>query len=153
MPRKRLLRMAGMVLAAACAAGFADLLPDKVAEVSRSVEEIRGKRFSRPVPASEIDAAVTRRVLGAQVLQALPSPADEVFRSFAAIGLIEDSPKLLDSLLDFYGSQVVAFYDPDSRRFFVVKGTEALVGADSEELGRGLIFSHELMHALQDEQI
>lgn len=153
MPRKRLLRMAGVLLAAAGVAGFADLLPDKVAEVSRSVEEVRGRRFSRSVPASEIDAAETRRVLRAKLLEALPAPAEEVFRSFAAIGLIEDSPKLLDALLDFYASQVVAFYDPDSRRFFVVQGTEAIIGADSEELGRGLIFSHELMHALQDEHI
>ena len=153
MPQKRLLRAVGVLAAAGILSGFSDLLPDKVAEVSRSVEEIRGKRFSRSVPASEIDAAEARRVLRTKILEALPAPVEEVFRSFAAIGLIEDSPKLLDTLLDFYGSQVVAFYDPDTRRFFVVKGTEALVGADSEDLGRGLIFSHELTHALQDEHL
>jgi hypothetical protein len=47
----------------------------------------------------------------------------------------------------------VAFYDPDTRRFFVVRGAEALAGADSEDMARGLIFSHELMHALQDEHL
>src|SRR5262245_13959844 len=153
MLRGRRLRAAGIVLAAAGLVGFTDLLPNKLAEVSRQVEEVRGRRFQRAVPASEIDAAEARRVLRAKILEGLPAPPDEAFRSLAAIGLIEDSPKLLDSLLDFYSSQVVAFYDPDPRRFFVVKGAEGLAGADSEDLARGLIFSHELTHALQDENL
>jgi hypothetical protein len=153
MPRKRWLRAAGTVLAAACLAGFADLLPDRMAEVSRSVEEVRGRRFSRSVPASEIDGAEVRRVLREKILEGLPAPPEETFRSLAAIGLIENSPRLLEGLLDFYASQVVAFYDPDTRRFFVVRGAEALAGADSEDMARGLIFSHELMHALQDEHL
>ncbi len=153
MLRKRPLRAAGIALAAGCLAGFADLLPDQMAEVSRSVEEVRGRRFSRAVPASEIDAAEARRVLRAKILEGLPAPPEETFRSLAAVGLIEDSPRLLDALLDFYASQVVAFYDPDPRRFFVVRGAEALAGADSEDLARGLIFSHELTHALQDEHL
>jgi hypothetical protein len=153
MLRNRPLRAAGIALAAACFAGFADLLPDRMAEVSRSVEQIRGRRFSRPVPASEIDATEVRRVLRVKILEGLPAPPEETFRSLAAVGLIEDSPRLLDSLLDFYASQVVAFYDPDPRRFFVVRGAEALAGADSENLAQGLIFSHELTHALQDEHL
>jgi hypothetical protein len=154
MPRKRPLRAAAVLCVAAGALlGFADLVTDRMAEVSRSVEEVRGRRFSRSVPASEIDAAEARRVLRAKILEGLPAPPAETFRTLAAIGLIEDSPKLLDSLLDFYASQVVAFYDPDTRRFFVVRGAEALAGADSEDLARGLIFSHELMHALQDEHL
>ena len=139
--------------AAAGLAGLPDLLPDLMAEVSRSVEEIRGRRFSRPVPASEIDAREVRRVLREKIVEGLPAPPEELFRSLAAIGLIEDSPRLLDALIDFYATQVVAFYDPDTRRFFVVRGAESLAGADSEDLARGLIFSHELTHALQDEHL
>ena len=37
MLRKRLFRAAGIAFLAAAAAGFADLLPDRMAEVSRSV--------------------------------------------------------------------------------------------------------------------
>ena len=167
MPPERPLRAAGeaprairilaavavLGFAAAGLAGLADLLPDRMAEVSRSVEEIRGRRFARPVPASEIDAREVRRVLREKIVEGLPAPPEETFRSLAAIGLIEDSPKLLDALLDFYATQVVAFYDPDTRRFFVVRGAESLAGADSEDLARGLIFSHELTHALQDENL
>jgi hypothetical protein len=47
---------------------------------------------------------------------------------------------------------VIAFYDPEPRRFFVVSGAEASTGAD-EGVAKNLIFSHELMHALQDESL
>ncbi len=145
--------MAGIALAAAAALAAADLLPDRLAQVSRSVEEVRGRRFARAVPASRLEKAEARRVLRGKISEGLPVPVDEYFRSLVAIGLIEDSPRLLDSLVDFYASQVVAFYDPEPRRFYVVEGAEGLAGGDSEDLAQGLIFSHELMHALQDESL
>ncbi len=150
---KRLLPAAGIALAAAVLAGFTDLLPGRMAEVSRSVEEVRGRQFARAVPASEIDKAEARRILRDKIGEGLPAPHEETFRSLAAIGLIEDSPRLLDALVDFYASQVVAFYDPEPRRFFIVEGAEGLAGADSQDLARNLIFSHELTHALQDESL
>ena len=153
MLRKHPARMAGIALAAAAVLVAADLLPDRMTEVSRSVEEVRGRKFTRTVPASRLDKAEARRVLRGKISEGLPVPVEEYFRSLVAIGLIEDSPRLLDSLVDFYASQVVAFYDPDSRRFYVVEGAEGLAGGDSEDLAQGLIFSHELMHALQDESL
>lgn len=153
MLRKWPARLAGIALAAAAVLAGADLLPERMAEVSRSVEEVRGRKFARTVPASRMDKAELRRVLRAKIADGLPAPFDEYFRSLVAVGLIEDAPRLLDSLLDFYTSQVVAFYDPDPRRFFVVDGAEELAGADSEGLAQGLIFSHELTHALQDETL
>ncbi len=151
--RNRPLRAAGIVLAAAAAAGFADLLPDRMAEVSRNVEEVRGRKFQRSVPASEIDRSEARRVLRTKIVEGLPAPPEEAFATLVAVGLIDDAPRLLDTLVDFYASQVVAFYDPEPRRFFVVEGAEELAGAESGELARGLIFSHELTHALQDENL
>ncbi len=153
MLRKRPARLAGIALAAAAALAASDLLPDRMAEVSRSVEEVRGRKFARAVPASRMDKAEARRVLRGKVSEGLPVPVDEYFRSLVALGLIEDTPRLFDSLVDFYASQVVAFYDPEPRRFFVVEGAEGLAGADSEDLAQGLIFSHELTHALQDETL
>jgi len=150
---KKPARMAGILLAAAAVLAAADLLPERMAQVSRSVEEVRGRKFTRAVPASRLDKAEARRVLRGKISEGLPVPVDEYFRSLVAIGLIEDSPRLLDSLVDFYASQVVAFYDPEPRRFYVVEGAEGLAGGDSEDLAQGLIFSHELMHALQDETL
>ena len=38
------------------------------------------------------------------------------------LGLIDETPDLVERLVDFYASQVVAFYDPEPRRFYVVRG-------------------------------
>jgi hypothetical protein len=155
MPRKGLLTAGFLALAASLAPAATDLVPQRVAEVSRQVEQVRGRKFGRPVPATEVDAAEARRILRGKILEALPASPEEYLRSLRVLGLIEDSPGTLDRIVQFYASQVVAFYDPEPRRFFVVKGAESLVagGEETEGLAQGLIYSHELMHALQDETL
>ncbi|MEX0880584.1 MAG: hypothetical protein WEF99_16475 [Thermoanaerobaculia bacterium] len=155
MRRKSPLGAVGALLAAAVLLAAPDLLPDRLAEVSRQVEEVRGRKFLRPVPASEIDPAQARRVLREKIVEGLPAPPDDAFRSLAALGLIDDATGMLDILVDFYASQVVAFYDPQPRRFYVVKGAEGLgeAGEEAGDMAAGLIYSHELTHALQDESL
>src|SRR5215471_13021440 len=149
-------RLAGAGLFALVALGLpaaTDLLPERVADVSRQVEDVRGHKFQRPVPASEIDPAELKRVLRDKIGEALPAPVDDYLRSLAVLGLIDKTPGLLDHLVDFYAQQVIAFYDPEPRRFYVVRGAENQVAesTDLAGLASGLIYSHELMHALQDE--
>jgi hypothetical protein len=155
MPRKGLVTAGFLALAASLSPAATDLVPQRIADVSRQVEEVRGRKFDRPVPATEIDSAEARRILRGKILEALPASADEYLRSLHVLGLIGEAPGTLDRLVDFYASQVVAFYDPEPRRFFVVKGAENLVagGAEMEGLAQGLIYSHELTHALQDETL
>lgn len=155
MLQKRRLGMAGMALSAVLLLGFTDLLPDRIAEFSRKVEQVRGRKFSRSVPASELDKAEVRKILRSKLSEQLPVPADDYFRTLSSLGLIEDRAGLLDVLVDFYASQVIAFYDPQPRRFFVVRGSESLeTGIEGAEgLSQGLIYSHELTHALQDESM
>ncbi len=155
MPQKRLVTAGFLALVASLSPAATDLVPQRVAEVSRQVEEVRGRKFERPVPATEVDPAEARRILRSKILDALPCSAEEYVRSLRVLGLIDESPGTLDRLIDFYASQVVAFYDPEPRRFFVVRGAENLVAgtADMEGLAQGLIYSHELMHALQDETL
>ncbi|HWZ84957.1 MAG TPA: hypothetical protein VN032_02070 [Thermoanaerobaculia bacterium] len=155
MARKHLAGAALFALGAGLLQAATDLLPQRISEVSRQVEEVRGRRFERPVPATEIDPAEARRILRSKILEGLPASAEEYLHSLAILGLIEDGPGSLDRLVDFYASQVVAFYDPEPRRFFVVKGAEGLVAASADMAGvaQNLIYSHELMHALQDESM
>ncbi|MEP6993830.1 MAG: hypothetical protein ABI968_04840 [Acidobacteriota bacterium] len=152
---KRWIHAGGIALFAVLALGFTDLLPDRVAEFSRRVEEVRGRKFGRAVPASEMDKAELRKVLRSKLAEELPVPPEEYFRSLASLGLIDEAPGLLDALVDFYSSQVIAFYDPQPHRFFVVRGSEALEGEGeaAQGMAQGLIFSHELTHALQDETL
>jgi hypothetical protein len=155
MDRKRLVGAALFALGAGLLQAAGDLVPGRISEVSRQVEEVRGRKFERPVPATEIDAAEAKRVLRSKILEALPASPGEYLHSLAVLGLIEDGPQALDRLVDFYASQVVAFYDPAPRRFFVVQGAEGQVSGAAEMAGlaQGLIYSHELMHALQDETL
>ena len=146
---------AGALLAAAVLFAAPELLPDTVAEFTRQVEEVRGRKFSRPVPAFEIELAEARRVLREKIVEGLPAAPDDTFRSLAAVGLIDDPARMLDILVDFYTSQVVAFYDPQPHRFYVVKGAAGLgeAGTEAGDMASGLIYSHELTHALQDETL
>ena len=149
--------------------GATALLPARVAEVAREVEKVRGRRFERAVPASEIDAAELKRVLRAKVAESFPASPEDTLRTLVALGLIEETPNLLERLVDFYASQVIAFYDPEPRRFYVVRGAETALQkenakdeedaegiagmADAAGMSEKLIFAHELTHALQDESL
>src|SRR5215831_17651119 len=146
MRRKLRLGAAGAGLSALLLLGFTDYLPDRIAEYSRKVEQVRGRKFNRAVPASELDKTELRRVLRSKLSEQLPVPAEDYFRTLASLGLIEEQPGLLDTLIDFYASQVIAFYDPQPRRFFVIRGGESAADGleGGEGMAEGLIFSHEL---------
>ncbi|MGH9315808.1 MAG: hypothetical protein ACRD1P_01685 [Thermoanaerobaculia bacterium] len=150
--------LAALAIAAVLALGATQLLPARVAEVARSVEEVRGRRFEKPVPASEIETPELKRILRSKIAESLPASPEDTVRTLVAFGLIEDTPNLVDRLVEFYASQVIAFYDPQTRRFYIVHGAEKTLQAASAEGGEGmsgiaerLIFAHELTHALQDE--
>jgi hypothetical protein len=161
----------GLLLAVALAAmGATALLPARVDQVAREVEKVRGRRFARSIPASEIDGRELRKILKSKLAESFPASPDETVRTLAAFGLIEETPNLLERLLDFYASQVIAFYDPEPRRFFVVRGADKEIekqrpkaGESLEEdleglpgmaeMSEKLIFAHELTHALQDDTL
>ncbi len=161
---RRVQALGAVATAALLALGATQLLPARVEQVARTVEEVRGRRFERQVPASEIETPELKRILRSKIAESFPASPEDTVRTLVAFGFIEDNPNLLDRLVDFYSSQVVAFYDPEPRRFYVVrgaqKGLEALGGEGEEEgmpgmsgIAERLIFAHELMHALQDESM
>ncbi len=156
---RRIRAVAAIALAAVLALGATALLPARVEQVAHAVEEVRGRQFERQVPASEIDSSELKRLLRSKILESFPASPEDTARTLVALGFMDETPKLLERLVDFYASQVVAFYDPEPRRFYVVRGAEEalqLQAAGTEDL-RGtaerLIFAHELTHALQDETL
>lgn len=153
MKRNRLI-LVFLAASAVLVCGASTLLPARIREVSRLVENVRGRRFENPVPASEIDSTALRKFLKAKLADSFPAPPEETLSSLVVLGLIDRTPDLLDRLLDFYTSQVIAFYDPEPRRFFVVRGgaRDALEGMGGD-LSERLLFSHELTHALQDQAL
>jgi len=167
-PAVKILRRLAVLLVIATL-GATALLPARVAQVAREVEKVRGRRFERAVPASEIDEKELKKVLRSKVAESFPASPDETLKTLVALGLIDETPNLLERLVDFYASQVIAFYDPEPRRFYVVRGAEKMLQKESakeEEDAEGiaaiadmagmsekLIFAHELTHALQDESL
>ena len=105
------------------AVGATTLLPARIREISRLVEDVRGRRFEAAVPASEIDPASLKTFLRAKLADSFPASPAETLKSLAVLGLVDETPDVVERLLDFYASQVVAFYDPEPRRFYVVRGT------------------------------
>jgi hypothetical protein len=144
-----------LAVSAVLVCGASTLLPARIREVSRLVEDVRGRRFESPVPASEIDSTALRKFLKAKLADSFPAPPEETLSSLVVLGLIDRTPDLLERLLDFYTSQVIAFYDPEPHRFFVVRGgaRDALEGMGGGDLSERLLFSHELTHALQDQAL
>ncbi|HSD72315.1 MAG TPA: hypothetical protein VLE54_05965 [Thermoanaerobaculia bacterium] len=144
-----------LAVSAVLVCGASTLLPARIREISRLVEDVRGRRFENPVPASEIDSAELRKFLKAKLADSFPAPPEETLSSLVVLGLIDRTPDLLERLLDFYTSQVIAFYDPEPHRFFVVRGgaRDALEGMGGGDLSERLLFSHELTHALQDQAL
>jgi hypothetical protein len=155
MGRARSSRFVFLLLPLLCV-GATTLLPARIREISRLVEDVRGRRFDAAVPASEIDPASLKTFLRGKLVDSFPAAPAETLKSLAVLGLIDETPDLLERLLDFYASQVVAFYDPEPRRFYVVKGaaaSDALEGMGSGDVAERLLFSHELTHALQDQSL
>ena len=151
-------RAAALFLIAAVAlTGATALLPARIDEIAKQVEKVRGRKFDRSVPASEIDEKELRRMLRAKVAEGFPAAPEDTLRTYVALGLMEDSPNVLDKLIDLYATQVVAFYDPEPRRFYLVKGAEAALGpldaAGDPATAERIVFAHELTHALQDESM
>src|SRR5262252_9324984 len=155
------MRRLGLMAAAAgalVALGATALLPARVEQVARSVEEVRGRRFQRAVPASEIELPELKKVLRSKLTEAFPVSPEQTIQTLVAFGFIPETPRLVDRLVEFYASQVIAFYDPETRRFYVVQGAEKSLqqgGVEGMEgmsgMAEKLIFAHELTHALQDE--
>jgi hypothetical protein len=143
---------------ASAASGATATLSTRVDEVVRDVEKVRGRRFQRPVSATEIDIPELKKVLRTKLFEGFPASVDDTLRTLVAMGFFEETPRLIDRLVDFYASQVIAFYDPDPKRLFFVKGSPSALpdmplGEGASGAAEKMIFAHELTHALQDENL
>jgi hypothetical protein len=127
---------------------------DRLAEARRTVEAVRGRAFKHSVPSEAVGPGKLKTLLEQKLAEGLVVDPDDYFRSLAAIGAIAgaDLPGLRDRLLDFYGGQVLAFYDPGEGKFFVSSAAREKLGGFSG-VEESLVFTHELTHALQDQYL
>jgi hypothetical protein len=124
-----------------------------VAEAQRLVERVRGIPFRTPVASALLPEKDLEAVLSKKLLEDLPVPFETYAASLASIGLIDPSPDLLPRLTRLYTRQVVGFYDPAEKRFYVVPERSRDSAGPVGELLEQLLLAHELTHALQDRRL
>ena len=81
--------------------GATTLLPARIREISKLVEDVRGRRFEGAVQASEIDPASLRTFLRGKLADSFPAPPAETLKSLAVLGLIDETPDVVERFLDF----------------------------------------------------
>lgn len=117
------------------------------------VEKVRGVSFREPVASAILPENELEAVLGRKLVEDLPVPFETYAASLAAVGLIDPSPDLLARLTRLYTRQVVGFYDPAERKFYVVPERARDGAGEAGELMEHILLVHELTHALQDQRL
>lgn len=147
------LGLLGLLAAGQLRADEATLLAGRVAAAQKLVEKVRGVEFRAPVASAFLPENDLERVLGKKLVEDLPVPFETYAASLEAIGLVENVPDLLTRLTRLYARQVVGFYDPVEKRFYVVPERSRDTGGPAGALMEQLLLAHELTHALQDQRL
>ena len=137
-------------------------LPAAVEEARKAVERVRGVSFLSPVESALLPEKELGAALEAKLTEDLPAPFETYAASLAAAGLIDPVPGLMRRIANLYTRQVVGYYDPAEKKFYVVPERAGSSAPDSQPGGLaaeagGLVeealLSHELTHALQDQRL
>ena len=131
----------------------AALLATRVARAQKLVEKVRGVTFRAPVSSALLPEKDLDAVLGRKLVEDLPVPFETYSASLVSLGLVDPTPDLFPRLKRLYTRQVVGFYDPAEKRFFVVPERSGDVAGPAGDLLEQLLLAHELTHALQDQRL
>jgi hypothetical protein len=114
-----------------------------VKEISAEVEKIRGLKFKTPVDMVVIDAEAAREEYRARLNPWVEVSAKHTQEAYIQLGLIPRSADLLAGYLDLVERGVLGYYEPGSRKFYLLSHVDA-------DLVRP-VMAHELTHALEDQ--
>ncbi len=115
--------------------------------ISKQVAAIRGLPFKQPVPVENQSPAAFGEYVRARIDEVVPPQLRNNYgRIVRTLGLyrgpeIADFSALMSSVMT---SQAGAYYDPKKQRFYMLM-------TRMPELMQGVLYSHELYHALQDQ--
>lgn len=149
---KKLATLALVVWSAAATAASAQA-PDLHA-AEQQVEKIRGLRFKAPVQSITISRSELPDRLRAQFEKSLPYAVSDWETILQALLLVDDrKTDIIPSLLDLYQAQVLAYYDPLTKSYIMVRElpeAAAAIAGSAEMVNTGVAV-HELTHAIQDQ--
>jgi hypothetical protein len=137
------------VLTATLAAGAARLTQSEaeaaVKAVIPDIQDIRGFKFTKPVPVSVIDDAKARDYALARFKRLTPESKIRSDQNvFRLLGLVPKDLDVLKALLDVLEEQAGGFYDPTTKSFYLLD--------DMPKNMTGLLTAHEMTHALEDQR-
>src|SRR5579862_9566867 len=114
--------------------------------IEQQTSQLRGLSFKSPVTYKLIDRTELRRVLVEKVKdQYTEQEIRDYSRTLAAVGLVPEGTDLLNVIVSLYNEQVAAFYAPEERALYTFKDLVFSSNLDK------MLLSHELTHALQDQ--
>ena len=117
-----------------------------LAEVLPDIERVADMPSRAPIRAQRRSREELRDYLTERMAEQLPQ--DELLRMqllYRELGLLPDSIELRQLMLDLLTEQVVGYYDPPSKTFYLVEGANEAMARE--------VLAHELVHALQDQYI
>jgi hypothetical protein len=138
----QLIGCAALVTAAEPADPFA-----RAAVIQQEVAEIRGLPFKQTVPMEKQTPEGLIRHMEKEAGESMPDAMEKHFDKIVRrVGLyrgpvIEDFTSMIQSVMT---SQVAAYYDSDTKRIY-------LLSEGDNDMEQGVVYSHELYHALQDQ--
>jgi hypothetical protein len=131
-----------------------------LASVERTVERVRGLRFTAPVPGQVLDEAEVAALLDGELAREFPPGELERLQAvYTRLGFLAPGTQLKAALQELYADQIAALYNPRTKTLslttnglrqqtFMLKMLAFFTGRDL--LGEVLV-AHELTHALQDQ--
>lgn len=122
---------------------------DSLDEAQKRVETLRGKKFVRTVERATMPRSELRRYLTQQIVASAGS-TEKYRRILETMQFVEPDPQLVESMLKLYEAQVLAFYDPETHRYYSLDAPPA--GLPTNAYLDDLVVVHELTHALQDQR-
>jgi hypothetical protein len=117
------------------------------ARIQKDVAELRGLPFKQAVPMEKQTPDVLGRLMDKEMAEAVPAAMAQHFDKIVRrLGLYRgpEIPDYKAMMRTVITSQVAAYYDPDTRRVY-------LLAEGDGDLEQGIVISHELYHALQDQ--
>jgi len=130
-------------------AGAPEDLVQVADEVARDVEALRGWQFKTPVRKKVATPAQTRAYLQREIeKQCPPGKVEKVQAFLRTVGLLPRDCELRKTYLDLLQEQAGGYYDTDTQTLCMVNR-----GGRASPFVERIMMSHELTHALDDQQL
>jgi hypothetical protein len=149
MSRLKTALVAALLVAIPRPARAGDPRPDDaehVKKIARELEGLRHERFAADVVVERQSTDAFRAYVQRELDRSLPpAEADAQSKALQAFGLLPRGYDLRKGLLDLYVSQAGAYYDPETKTFYLL-----MLDMPEDQLDQLIL--HELAHALQDQR-